>query len=230
MAKISAERLAKIYEWQKKNPEKVAASRKRYKERNKDKLLADNRRYLINNPDKARQFRRTKYLNNSEYYKERSKSHHRRNKDSPEYKKSLLERSEAWKQANPEQFKANQRSWRRRNVEHIAELARKYKEEHPEQRRAAHSRRRSRKKNANGATSKEQFKSRIEMFGGMCTYCDSEYEHMDHVIPLSKGGTNWPANLRPACAKCNTSKSASTNWKLWIQKKSQRRMKNGRTT
>jgi 5-methylcytosine-specific restriction endonuclease McrA len=224
VAKVTAERLAKIYEWRKNNLDKVIASRKLYKSRHKEKLLIQNRQYLIDNPDKAKQFRRTRYLNNPEYYKKRSKEHHKSNKNKPEYKKALLIRAQAWVRENPERYQANRHGWRQKNIKRIAELARKYRKENPEQRRAAHNRRRFRKQNANGTTDKEQFKARIEMFGGICAYCNSPYEHMDHVIPLAKGGTNWPANLRPACAKCNTSKHASANWKMWVQKKSQRRM------
>jgi hypothetical protein len=30
----------------------------------------------------------------------------------------------------------------------------------------------------------------------------------DHVKPLARGGSNWPANLRPACKSCNSRKGA----------------------
>ncbi len=35
------------------------------------------------------------------------------------------------------------------------------------------------------------------------------------MIPLSRGGTNWPANLRPACDRCNRKKrnQISSEWK-----------------
>ena len=32
--------------------------------------------------------------------------------------------------------------------------------------------------------------------------------HMDHVVPIAKGGIHCADNLRPACAKCNTRKGA----------------------
>jgi 5-methylcytosine-specific restriction endonuclease McrA len=41
------------------------------------------------------------------------------------------------------------------------------------------------------------------------------YEVIDHVIPVSKGGTGWPANLRPACGRCNLAKSAR-NWRFMM--------------
>lgn len=52
---------------------------------------------------------------------------------------------------------------------------------------------------------------RAEVFGGLCAYCKArEFQHWDHVIPISRGGKNCLANLRPACKKCNLSKHAKT--------------------
>ncbi|MFG1833848.1 HNH endonuclease [Micromonospora chersina] len=38
--------------------------------------------------------------------------------------------------------------------------------------------------------------------------CGAEGDVLDHVKPLAKGGSGWPANLRPACNPCNLRKSA----------------------
>jgi len=47
--------------------------------------------------------------------------------------------------------------------------------------------------------------------GFRCRYCgktSGEKElHVDHVTPLSKGGTNDPANLVTACSECNMGKT-----------------------
>lgn len=47
--------------------------------------------------------------------------------------------------------------------------------------------------------------------GYTCRYCgrqsDTVILHVDHVIPVSKGGTNDPENLVTACADCNMGKS-----------------------
>lgn len=45
---------------------------------------------------------------------------------------------------------------------------------------------------------------------GKCAYCEcdiSNQYHVDHVIPLSRGGTNYPDNLALACPHCNLSKN-----------------------
>lgn len=61
---------------------------------------------------------------------------------------------------------------------------------------------------ANGYCSATQATARIALYGGVCAYCKRAPHHdLDHVIPLSRGGSNWPANLRPACIRCNRSKN-----------------------
>jgi 5-methylcytosine-specific restriction endonuclease McrA len=49
----------------------------------------------------------------------------------------------------------------------------------------------------------------IERDGFMCTYCGDTDAPLcaDHVIPLSRGGTNLIDNLVCACIPCNSSKS-----------------------
>lgn len=61
---------------------------------------------------------------------------------------------------------------------------------------------------AGGRATAAQIRARVEVFGGVCSYCGGHFEHMDHAISLARGGTNWPANLRPACEACNLGKAA----------------------
>lgn len=59
-------------------------------------------------------------------------------------------------------------------------------------------------------------KLRFEVFkrdGFTCSYCgasspDAEL-HVDHIIPVSKGGSNDMENLATACADCNAGKGAN---------------------
>lgn len=51
-----------------------------------------------------------------------------------------------------------------------------------------------------------------ERDGGKCRHCDgpilfNETWHIDHLIPLSKGGTNDLDNLALSCVRCNLEKS-----------------------
>ena len=44
----------------------------------------------------------------------------------------------------------------------------------------------------------------------VCFYCGDPWQHLDHVIPLSRGGLHERANLVPACQPCNDSKGTKT--------------------
>lgn len=46
-------------------------------------------------------------------------------------------------------------------------------------------------------------------YGGICPYCNQPIAkgHIDHVVPISRGGTNRRSNLAYSCAPCNLSKS-----------------------
>ncbi len=49
----------------------------------------------------------------------------------------------------------------------------------------------------------------VHRYRGKCAYCQiNDWEHLDHVVPRSRGGGHSIGNLVPACASCNMSKSA----------------------
>lgn len=61
---------------------------------------------------------------------------------------------------------------------------------------------------ANGGTRAwSKIRERILIRDGyVCQYCGNDATTVDHVIPISKNGTDEPDNLLSACAKCNYSK------------------------
>lgn len=124
----------------------------------------------------------------------------------------------AWAARNPERDRESKRRWDERNAEHkrIYKLAwhaanRAKAVEHTKEYRR-------RKSKAEGACSAAQLRARINMFGGKCWFpkCGKDFEAIDHVIPLSDGGTNWPANLRPICWRHNSIKGAQS-WRLFAR-------------
>lgn len=57
----------------------------------------------------------------------------------------------------------------------------------------------------------------VSRYGNECAYCRvAPYEHLDHVIPLARGGQHRIGNLLPACEACNLSKAAKlvSEWRL----------------
>lgn len=59
-----------------------------------------------------------------------------------------------------------------------------------------------------------QWNQRVRMFGWRCAYCRIELTAKsltkDHQIPLTRGGSQWPANLVPSCLRCNSQKQDRT--------------------
>ena len=86
---------------------------------------------------------------------------------------------------------------------------------------AAAENRRARKKNAQGKFTVEQWQMKLEYFGHRCYLCGvgNIKLTLDHRIPLSRGGTNWIANIAPACKSCNSSKHDKTEREFRERKK-----------
>lgn len=68
--------------------------------------------------------------------------------------------------------------------------------------------RQARKRNAAGEFTKEDIDKIFQLQKGRCWYCQEKLEkyHIDHRVPIVRGGTNWPSNLVLACPFCNLSK------------------------
>ena len=53
-----------------------------------------------------------------------------------------------------------------------------------------------------------------------CEHCGSKNElTVDHIIPLSRGGSSHPSNLQSLCRKCNEEKGSMTNEEYKLAKK-----------
>lgn len=105
---------------------------------------------------------------------------------------------------------------RRREV--YAESGRAWRKANPErlrlQIRAQNAARYARDKAAAGRATPQQIADRWAYYGGKCWMCGRPATDTDHVKPLAAGGSNWPANLRPACSRCNRRKSGTWPYPL----------------
>lgn len=73
--------------------------------------------------------------------------------------------------------------------------------------------RRARIKRAGGRCPARSRRQRWELYGNLCWVCHAPATHSDHVIAIARGGGDWPANIRPACRRCNCSKGAG-DWRI----------------
>lgn len=111
------------------------------------------------------------------------------------------------------------------NLEREQKRAKKYRDEHPTYihdwyiaskprllplRRVYASDRRAREMNAEGTYTPQDIEQMYEDQCGYCAYCGIrlfDTYHLEHIIPLSRGGSNWPENLCLTCRDCNLSKN-----------------------
>lgn len=87
------------------------------------------------------------------------------------------------------------------------ESHRKYVKNNPE--RIAHlkARRYALEKGAIGSHSFEEWSELKSSYGNVCAFCGSnEQLTKDHIIPLSKGGSDYIENIQPLCRSCNSRK------------------------
>lgn len=126
----------------------------------------------------------------------------------------------AWRQANPERLREVHRSWEKANPERKREYNRTYKTANPDKAREHVRRRQALLKAAPGGAfdpRRPDYLPRYALWKGWCSYCLAvPYEEVDHEVPLSRGGTNDPTNIRPACRSCNASKKDALLWDEWI--------------
>lgn len=126
-------------------------------------------------------------------HKEKRQAHHKQYYQ--EHKEELDRWSTQYRQQNKEKLSERARRWRQTERGKILK-------------RAAHRRRRAHKRNAPGSFTPEQFQEQIERQKQKCYYCGkrSSMWHPDHVVPLSRGGSNSIDNIVAACPTCNLKK------------------------
>jgi 5-methylcytosine-specific restriction endonuclease McrA len=103
---------------------------------------------------------------------------------------------------HPEKCKTNYQRWRQYNPEHAKLL----------NRRGSHVRR-VRLRGGTGSYSNEEWLNLLRQYDYKCLSCGHEHQETrwgrltaDHVIPISKGGSNTIDNIQPLCAHCNYTK------------------------
>lgn len=90
------------------------------------------------------------------------------------------------------------RKWAEENREHVREWHRRYRQENRQKVYAWIRDRRAKKNGAPGRHTADDIQEIGAKQGWRCAWCGDrcghEY-HVDHVIPIAKGGTNGPENL-----------------------------------
>lgn len=128
---------------------------------------------------------------------------------------SISDYQRAYRILRPGERSKQQMKYAAKNPEKVAEKDRRYRAAHPETISGHRRTRRARKLNAEGKHTADEVRLIFQSQRGLCANCktklstdgDNKY-HIDHVMPLALGGSNWPENLQCLCHKCNLSKGS----------------------
>lgn len=158
--------------------------------RNSQKIKEQVANYKAENLDKYKKYSKDRYEKNKEEIKKVASEWQKNNKDRSNARKAK------WASNNSEKVKATANAWAKANKE--ARLL------------AKHTRRA--KLASSGGTLTKGIKSKLfALQKGKCPCCNKSLGknyHVDHIIPIAKGGKNIDSNVQLLRAKCNHQKNA----------------------
>lgn len=159
-----------------------SACQKRYREQNREKVRESSRRY-----------------------RERKRGGPPRPRPS---RGGVQESRRRYREQNPDKVRESRKRWRDQNRDKLREANRRWREANPDVRRMSSQRRQARKRGA--ITFDVTAKDLRRLRSGRCIACGETAGTIDHLIPLSRGGSHGVGNLAAMCGSCNSRKSART--------------------
>jgi len=177
-----------------------------YRDANKDRIDAYKKGWAAS--EKAKESRRQFRLANKERLLAEKKLDFQQNKT------KRMATAKKWKEANLDRHKTYQKQYREENSKSPEWRAKKRRE----------SNKRRAQKLGNGYENYSEIEV-LNLYGTDCHICSTEIDllaprkcgepgweiglHIDHLIPISKGGPDTLSNVRPAHGSCNLSKWAN---------------------
>jgi 5-methylcytosine-specific restriction endonuclease McrA len=153
-----------------------------------------------------------------QYEKARANLPHRveaRRKYEEEHKAEISEYKKKWAAENKDSVAASKHAYYEREREEVLARSKKWAEDNPDKVRSAKANNRRKRRAARHASSgsftAEEFRALCEAYGNRCLACgDTEAAlEADHVVPLTRGGSDDIGNIQPLCGPCNRKKFVS---------------------
>jgi len=174
-------------EYAEKNPEKKSIANKLYYQRHKEQHAEYGKLWRENNLEYKRYVDRQYTIEHAEENRKRARDYYWNNRD------KILECRKKYCIDNKEAIKKRKS---------------KYSKEHRIERRAREHTRRTQKKINGGTYTKKQWIDLCNKYNNTCLMCGKTNIKLtvDHIIPISKGGSNYIDNIQPLCLSCNSKK------------------------
>ena len=218
-----------LKDWRKNNKKQIKQYSAGYYKKNKERILKRDKIWREKNKQSVKEYYKNKRKNNLEYYRKHDRERYIKNKnimsgyqrkyrENPKnrekrnkyyrnyyhkYKKRWIGYVNKWKINNPEKIK----EYRIQNKDRIEQWQKEWKKKNIGKLRLQWARRRTLRLNAEGSYSIEEWDRLLHLVEGVCPCCKKfvgeDKLTVDHIIPLSKNGTNYIENLQPLCLTCN---------------------------
>lgn len=159
-----------------------------YHQNNKTRLNSKNKSWREENKEYRQEYL-TRYETEHKEERKKKNSNYRANN-----REKVLLSYKSYRNSYPDRTKQANKRWANNNPEKVREIS---------------NRKRLRLLMVGGRFTAEDIKNLYHQQNGQCFYCGivvGKSYHIDHYIPLSRGGSNFPTNLRIACPFCNLSK------------------------
>lgn len=183
-----AERERRKKAWRDANRELLRALRDRWEKANPEKVLERRKRYLDKNRERRNARLRAQYAANPEPFKRRS---------------ALADAKRI------EAKRAGEAQYRDENRPKLRQKDANYRKNNPEKVRASWSSKAARRAKAEGTHTGDDIKALFAYQKGRCPICRESIKkkfHIDHIMPLIRGGRNDRSNLQLLCPTCNMRK------------------------
>ena len=127
-------------------------------------------------------------------------------------KEHALQKTKEWQERNPERFSENQRKHKEKYKERYSEYHKAWAAENRDKCRLKKHKYYAQLKRQLGEVSPDAVKSLFKEQAGKCLYCNRELQeyHLEHKVPISRGGLHDDKNLCLSCPTCNLRKKDKT--------------------
>lgn len=183
--------------------------------KNKETILQKHAQWSKDNKDKVNAAANARYKRNPEGRKRTSEKHRRSNLE------KVAETMRNWRKENKEHYLQYDREYNERNRDRKRATAQRIREKNRDRYRSYQHQYRTRKLANGGSHTAEDIQRQYESQQGCCFWCSVQVTayHVDHVIPLSRGGSDYPENIVIACPTCNVSKNDKLPYTEWVPPK-----------
>jgi len=145
--------------------------------------------------------------------------------------------SKKWREENAEAIKASKKRYAEENKEKVSAskakhyqenkerylfMGRVWRQENKDLVRLNKRNRRKKVRDAEGTHGIKDIKRILNLQKSTCAACYTKFlgneYHVDHIVPLALGGSNWASNLQMLCPTCNRSKGAKAPLDFYVSR------------